>query len=647
MERGERRDIVACLAAVAALLLCVAPTQAVAASARGFSLTPTTTEPYAVCGLPTHGHSACLAILVPSASRGSAPAAPGAAVAPSFSGTGVGGGFAPADLRSAYALPSASAGSGQTVAIVDAYDDPNAESDLATYRSRYGISACTTANGCFKKVNQTGGSSLPKAEAGWAVEISLDLDMVSAACPNCHLLLVEANTNEDVNLYAAEDEAVTLGATEISDSWAGEEYPEETETDVFFNHPGVPITVAAGDSGYGVQYPAASPDVISVGGTKLTPASNSRKWTETAWSKTGSGCSAYEPKPAWQSDKGCSRRTDNDVAMVASPESPLSVADSYKLPAEFSKPEAGWTLVGGTSASSPLMAGTLALSSAHTRSLPGAEALYDQAAASGTGVLDDVISGSDGSCGGSYLCKAGTGYDGPTGLGSPLGAPNVELVKVPHYYQNLSTIEEGKKVPYISWGRLGFTTSSGGAPTECEVASAGYVENPKGANAGEFEKTGAEADQAFDPYNCANEECTAAGGNAEVLAEHLPWTGVLTEPVPGPIRLANTGVQLYLHCRVALEPPSENPGTGSFKGQDERTSIEYNLPGPATCSTTGGGTSTPREINGTSAEKPSKSEFTAGLGGELECGAGSRAAMTGSLKLSGYQEAELISAKVP
>jgi hypothetical protein len=336
----------------------------------------------------------------------------------------VGGGYDPADLRSAYDLPSESAGSGQTVAIVDAYDDPNAESDLAVYRSRYGIPACTSASGCFRKVNQTGGTSYPRAEPGWAVEISLDLDMVSAACPNCHILLVEASNNSDSNLDTAEDEAVTLGATEVSNSWAGPEFAGESSDDSFFDHPGIPITVAAGDEGYGAQYPSASPDVIAVGGTALTRASNARGWSETAWSGTGSGCSAYEPKPAWQTDKGCANRTDNDVAAVASTETPVSIADSYRLPREFSVPEAGWTLVGGTSVASPLVAGTMALADAYTRSFPGAEALYEEAAQNGTGVLDNVTSGSNGSCG-TYLCEAGPGYNGPTGLGSMSGAPLV------------------------------------------------------------------------------------------------------------------------------------------------------------------------------------------------------------------------------
>jgi hypothetical protein len=405
-----------------------APGSPVSAHRRlGFSWTPSTSEPYAACGRPAVSHSECLAVLVPASPRRSSSTTAQPAltpISPSFSGSGVGGGYDPADLRSAYNLPSESAGSGQTVAIVDAYDDPNAESDLAVYRARYGIPACTSASGCFEKVNQAGATKYPIAEPGWAVEISLDLDMVSAACPNCHILLVEASNNSDSNLDTAEDEAVTLGATEISNSWAGPEFAGESAEDSFFDHPGIPITVAAGDEGYGAQYPAASPDVIAVGGTALTRASNTRGWSETAWSGTGSGCSAYEPKPAWQADKGCANRTDNDVAAVASTETPVSIADSYRLPREFSVPEAGWTLVAGTSVASPLVAGTMALANAYTRSFPGAEALYEQAAQNGTGVLDNVISGSNGSCG-TYLCNAGPGYNGPTGLGSPYGAPLV------------------------------------------------------------------------------------------------------------------------------------------------------------------------------------------------------------------------------
>ena len=341
-----------------------------------------------------------------------------------------GGTYTPAGLREAYDLPSESAGSGQTVAIVDAYDDPNAESDLAQYRSYFGLPTCTTASGCFRKVNQSGGTTYPSPEAKWASEISLDLDMVSAACPKCHILLVEANNNGYGPLTTAEDEAVALGATVVSNSWGGEEFSGETELDPYFDHPGVPITVSAGDTAYKVEYPAASPDVISVGGTSLERATNARGWSEKAWEVegkegTGGGCSAYETKPAWQTDTGCTKRTDNDVAAVASPGTPVWIVDSYEDSTEiYPTEDPGWALAGGTSAASPLVAGIMALANEYTRSFPGAEALYREAAQNGAGALDDVVSGKNGTCG-TYLCEAGPGYDGPTGLGSPWGAPVV------------------------------------------------------------------------------------------------------------------------------------------------------------------------------------------------------------------------------
>ena len=599
----------ACLAAVTVALLGSALLRTAGAHALGFSFTPSKTEPYAVCGRPAPRHAECLAILVPTASArsvsGSLGQAGPALVDQPYSGSGVGGGFAPADLRSAYNLPLESTEFGQTVAIVDAYDDPNAESDLATYRARYGISPCTAANHCFKKVNQSGGTSSPSPDAGWAVEISLDLDMASAACPNCKILLVEASSSADSNLFAAEDEAVALGATEVSNSWAGEELSGETSDDSFFRHPGVPITAAAGDSGYGVEYPAASQYVIAVGGTRLTHASNSRGWSETAWSGTGSGCSAYEPKPAWQTDKGCANRTDTDVAAVASPETPVSVSDSYQLPAEFSQPEAGWTLVAGTSVSSPLVAGTMALANAHTKSFGGADALYREAAHNGTGVLDDVLSGSNGNCG-TYLCNAGPGYDGPTGLGSLYGVPAAP----PEWYTNGQKAGEGVKAATISWGTLAL--QSGAGTVTCRTVSGGYVENPTGGGAGRG------ATESFNPYECVGSGCAAA---LDVKAEKLPWSMELTEPENGVIREKSTDVGVRVKCFI--------PATAN-EAEKVLSNALFT------------GESTPSTQDGPSATKPSFNEFGAGSG-ELssELGPGR---ISGSVKVLGYEEQEVITA---
>ena len=317
-------------------------------------------------------------------------------------------GLGPSDLTSAYALPSG--GSGATVAIVDAYDDPNAESDLATYRSQYGLPACTTANGCFKKVNGSGQTSpLPTADSGWAGEISLDVDMVSAVCPNCHILLVEAASADDNSLFTAIDTAVSLGAKYVSNSWGGSESSSETSQDADLNHPGVAITVSSGDDGTGAEYPATSRYVTAVGGTSLTKSSSaSRGWTEKAWSSAGSGCSAYETKPTWQTvTTSCSRRAEADVSAVADPATGVAVYQTYGA--------SGWSVYGGTSASAPIVAGVYAL--AGTPGSADYPASYPYAHQSN---LFDVTSGSNGSCG-APICTAGSGWDGPTGLGTPNG----------------------------------------------------------------------------------------------------------------------------------------------------------------------------------------------------------------------------------
>jgi subtilase family serine protease len=317
-------------------------------------------------------------------------------------------GYHPADLQSAYKLPSATAGTGQTVAIVDAFDDPNAESDLAVYRSTFGLPPCTTANGCFKKTDQNGGTRFPRRDVGWAQEISLDLDMVSAICPNCNILLVEANTNSFSNLAAAVDTAARLGANAISNSYGGSEFSTETSSaDPHFNHPGHAITASSGDSGFGPQYPAASQFVTAVGGTSLLTAANSRGWSETVWSGAGSGCSAFEPKPSWQLDAGCAKRTIADVAAVADPNTGVAVYDTFRQP--------GWLVFGGTSVSSPIIASVYALAG------NAGSVTYGSFPYSHTGSLFDVVSGSNGSCGGSYLCTGTAGYDGPSGNGTPNG----------------------------------------------------------------------------------------------------------------------------------------------------------------------------------------------------------------------------------
>ncbi|HEV2640959.1 MAG TPA: ricin-type beta-trefoil lectin domain protein [Actinocrinis sp.] len=312
-------------------------------------------------------------------------------------------GYSPSSLLSAYNLASAAAnnGGGQTVAVIENADDPNLESDLGTYRAQYGLPACTTANGCFEKVNQSGQQgNYPGGDTGWGTEASLDIDMVSAICPKCHIIVVEAG-----DLDAAQNTAVSLGAHYISNSWGTGDNSGNAGADGDYNHSGVVDVASTGDGGYGVSFPATSRYVVAAGGTSLRTASNSRGWSETAWSGSGAGCSSWESKPSWQTDSGCSRRTDADVSAVADPNTGVAVYDSYG--------EGGWFVVGGTSASSPIIASVYALAGTP---VDGAASLYSH-----TGNLNDVTSGSDGSCSTSYLCNAGNGYDGPTGLGTPNG----------------------------------------------------------------------------------------------------------------------------------------------------------------------------------------------------------------------------------
>jgi subtilase family serine protease len=318
-------------------------------------------------------------------------------------------GLGPAQLVSAYNLPSASAGSGQTIAIVDAMDDPNAEADLGTYRSNFGLSACTTANGCFRKVDQNGGTSFPAVDAGWALEISLDLDMASAICPNCHILLVEASSASFANLGTAVNRAATMGANEISNSYGGSDQRDSSNT--AYNHPGIAITASSGDNGFGVEFPASSRFVTAVGGTTLTAASNSRGWTETAWNGAGSGCSRFNTQISGQAgaNTGCRRRATADVSAVADPNTGVAVFDSTPF-----QNQSGWFVVGGTSVSSPLIAGVFALAG-------NASSINNSFPYSHTSALFDVTSGSNGSCNPSQLCTARAGWDGPTGLGTPNG----------------------------------------------------------------------------------------------------------------------------------------------------------------------------------------------------------------------------------
>lgn len=294
-------------------------------------------------------------------------------------------GLHPADLISAYSLPSQN--SGRLVAIVDAYDDPTAEVDMGVYRATFGLKPCTVVNGCFRKVNEQGGtSSYPQMNSAWADEIALDLDMVSAACPNCTILLVEANSASIDDLGSSVDEAFAMGARVISNSYYAFEWPGERSEDVHYHHKGAAITVSSGDAAE-TFYPAASPYVTAVGGTSLKGSAGA--WTESGWKFAGGGCTSYEPRPSFQAGfVKCRRRSSVDVAAIADPQTGV---------ATFATTAGGWIVAGGTSVGAPLIASAYALSG--NPEGPG----YSYAH---LGAFHDVLP---------------AGYDFLTGIGTPNG----------------------------------------------------------------------------------------------------------------------------------------------------------------------------------------------------------------------------------
>ena len=379
-------------------------------------------ERYACAAAPV-GRMTCMAIIRTTAGSGFAalagnPAAQGA--------------LTPKDLRSAYKLTTASPnnGKGRVVAIVDAFNDPHAAADLRVYRSHFHLPPCTTSNGCLRILNQKGKSSpLPRANRGWAVEESLDLDMVSAICPRCHITLIEATNSNDKNLGIAENTAIARGAKYVSNSWGNAEFQNENSLNRFFNHPGHVIVFASGDFGFGFgpTYPASLQYVTSVGGTTLLHASNGRGWTESVWGErtgdrrlggTGSGCSQIQAKPSWQRADvnftgACVDRTQNDVSADANPRTGVIIYDTFTPPGV----PPGALVVGGTSAATPIITATYAIAGSPVRNTYPAEYMYLKQSR-----LFDVTSGVNGICAGrTYLCQGLPGFDGPTGLGTPNG----------------------------------------------------------------------------------------------------------------------------------------------------------------------------------------------------------------------------------
>jgi subtilase family serine protease len=335
-------------------------------------------------------------------------------------------GTTPAQMAVAYGFNLiANQGAGQIVGIVDAFDDPNIEADLGVFSTQFGLPSCTTANGCFTKVYASGKKPLPNP--GWGTEISLDVEWVHAMAPQAAIVLVEAASSSNANLFSAVDVAVSKGASVVTMSFGGAESAQETSFDSHFTVPGVVFFASAGDGGNGAEYPAASPFVVGVGGTTLSIQSDGTYISETAWSctgpreceiagGTGGGTSTVEPEPAFQSAvQATGFRTVPDISYDANPSTGVPVYDSFH--------EGGWLQVGGTSMASPQWAALMAI--VNSSRVTNGQSLMNTSSANNiltalygsTADLNDITSGTNGKCG--APCTAGSGYDEVTGLGSP------------------------------------------------------------------------------------------------------------------------------------------------------------------------------------------------------------------------------------
>jgi subtilase family serine protease len=409
-----RRMLAVATAAAAAVSLTAVvaaayPAQAVPARA------PATTHQPAyrpACPAPAPGHARCFALYQPetAVNRAIAAGVRGSASKPQ--------GWGAKSLESAYKLP-VSRDSHQTVAVSIAFDTPKLAQFLSTYRKQYGLPPCTAASGCFRKVNQQGKASpLPESgvRSGWDLEVTLDVSMISAACPHCKILVVEADNDAFTNLAASEDTAARLGAQVISNSYGGREDGFLATLTHHYDHPGHTIVVSSGDLGFtAANFPANLTSVTAVGGTSLKHSGNARGWTEQVWNQPSifgagsSGCSAYVAKPAWQHDTHCPGRTVADVAAVAT-----------NVPI-YNTTYGGWVNVAGTSASAPLVAGVYGLAG-NASTVPfgntyaHASSLFDVTAGNNA-----LFGTSSATCGNDYLCVAKKGYDAPTGMGTPDG----------------------------------------------------------------------------------------------------------------------------------------------------------------------------------------------------------------------------------
>ncbi len=318
--------------------------------------------------------------------------------------------ISPSTIKSFYNLPSNNRGTG-TIVIIDAFDDPTAEADLATFSNQYGLSACTTANGCFQKYKMS--ANIP-VNNNWAIEDSLDIQWAHAIAPGAKILLVEAKSDNGIDLINALNYVKTLpNIRSVSLSWGGNEFSTESSYgNSLINNYGATYFVASGDSGHGTSWPAVSVNVIGVGGTTLNLNLNGTFKSETAWSGSSGGVSKYIKEPNRQIVAKINYtngyRATPDVSYNADPNSGYAVYDSTPY-----NGYRGWFQVGGTSAGAPQWAAINTLSNGTITN----NKIYTDALVTNQAYFRDITVGNNGSCG--ILCNTSAGFDYVTGWGSP------------------------------------------------------------------------------------------------------------------------------------------------------------------------------------------------------------------------------------
>jgi hypothetical protein len=537
----------------------------------------------------------------------------------------------PADIQAAYRLPATG---GATVAIVDAYGDSAAEADLATFRSHYNLSACTTTNGCFTKVDQRGGTSYPADDAGWALETALDLDAVSAACPDCKIMLVEADSSSFDDLGTAVNEAVALGAKYVSNSYGtSQEGADETSLDHYYDHPGTVVTAATGDTGNQVSYPAMSNVVVAAGGTRLTrDSSTPRGWTESAWSSGGSGCSQYEAKPDHQSltNTGCAKRATADISADADPASGLATYSSIPQ----SDGRSGWFQVGGTSLSSPLLTAMYALAGLPTSgSYPASYPYSDPNAA---GDLNDVTTGQNGSCG-DLLCNAGPGWDGPTGLGTPNGVAALAAGEQGDIAGQITDADTGKPVADVKVvaGTYGTKTDAQGhydikARVGSYTVTASAYSYKSATKSGVTVTAGQQSTTNIAltplPHSVVTGKVVDSGHGwgtyAKITLDGYPGDPIYTDPVTGEYSVRLAGSTTYTAHVTPMYPATlDTTGNDGYLPEDEQLTVgttdmtqDYTLKAdPTACSAPGyGRNATSEDFAAFAGTKPSDGWSVAG-----------------------------------